>query len=98
MTMGETATAIASVGVLAQIGDGGVASGGVEWLVQLGVRGLLVVGIVVLWRRMERQDREQRAAEEKRHKEDQERNQLLLKVLLKLDERNGGNENKQEKE
>ena len=60
MTTGETAAALASFGVLAQIGGDAGGDGMMEWLVQLGVRGLLVVGIVMLWKRMEKQDKADR--------------------------------------
>ena len=97
MTMTDAAVAVASAGVLAQIGT--PQPEGVEGWVSLGLKGLLIVACMALWRKVEQQDREdredrkaEREAEERRHKADEERDRLLIEVLRDLHRNRDGKE------
>lgn len=93
MTMGDSAMTLAGLGVLAQISvpqEPGLVAG----VMKLGTTGILLYAIWALWKRIEKQekaDREEREkhreAEERRHREDEERNRLLLDVLIKINNR-----------
>lgn len=70
MTTGDAAVTLASAGVLAQLGD--PASGGIEGLLALGFKGLMLVAVIALWRSVEKKDKAERDERERRDKIEEE--------------------------